>query len=220
MPSKIVLGGRFEVFDDGRVNRIRNGVPEPAAIFYTSRNGKYCMVSYTENGIQHRAYVHRLVAQAFVPNPDQLPQVNHIDGDTRNNAASNLAWVTPKQNIRHAYETGLLNPMATAHPCDCCGAFTRSKLSYCPSCQRLLKTEAREMDRAADLHDRYSILEQEKMSEMQKRYVKARAAGLTLSEIALKYGVSRQAVSASLLNAERKCQRSRPRSHAKHHDVP
>lgn len=51
--------------------------------------------------------LHRIVAKAFVPNPDNKPFVNHIDGNKLNNEASNLEWVTASENMLHAYQNGL-----------------------------------------------------------------------------------------------------------------
>lgn len=60
--------------------------------------------------------VHRLVAESFIDNPYNKKEVNHIDGNTRNNCVDNLEWTTRSENMIHAYNTGLKNPSGGLTP--------------------------------------------------------------------------------------------------------
>lgn len=71
-----------------------------------SRQGYY-MVSLRKDAGYYRTSVHRLVALAYVDNPDSKPQVNHIDGNKLNNHVDNLEWCTQAENQQHANRTGL-----------------------------------------------------------------------------------------------------------------
>lgn len=68
----------------------------------------YLKVSLTKNSMSKGYYVHRLVALQFIANPNNLPQVNHIDGNKFNNNVSNLEWCTQKENINHAATHSLM----------------------------------------------------------------------------------------------------------------
>lgn len=103
---KVVEGtnGALEVSDLGRVkSNLRDG-----RILKTQKDNKgYHRLRMTIKRERYAFKVHRLVAQAFIPNPDNKPQVNHIDGNKDNNAASNLEWVSNVENAHHAISNGL-----------------------------------------------------------------------------------------------------------------
>ena len=67
----------------------------------------YQHVMLNKNGKKFNFYIHRLVAEVFVININNKPQVNHIDGNKLNNNYSNLEWCTQKENCQHAWKTGL-----------------------------------------------------------------------------------------------------------------
>lgn len=74
---------------------------------YVDHDG-YRIIKLCINGQCLNRKIHRMVAEAFIPNPLNLPQVNHIDGNKQNNAVSNLEWCTRSANIQHAFATGLM----------------------------------------------------------------------------------------------------------------
>lgn len=80
-------------------------------------SGKYPLAHVRYNGdtTTRTRNLHVLVANAFVPNPEGLPYVNHIDGDKQNPRADNLEWVTEKGNSEHAIEIGLMKTGEEVH---------------------------------------------------------------------------------------------------------
>lgn len=63
----------------------------------------YVQTVLSVDGVYRHEYIHRLVANAFIPNPDNKPEVNHINGDKNNNSVENLEWVTKSENGLHSF---------------------------------------------------------------------------------------------------------------------
>ena len=74
----------------------------------TCKKGYHRVTLTQDNGIKKTFLLHRLIALDFIPNPKDLPQVNHIDGNKDNNQSSNLEWVTNLENTEHAVSLGLI----------------------------------------------------------------------------------------------------------------
>ena len=105
------FNGEYEVSNLGRVRSMKRyqgmvGRIMPQTI---QRKGYYAVTFWMNNKAYCRK-VHRLVIEAFTPNPDSLPCINHIDGNKLNNHVSNLEWCTYQANMQHAVRTGLTHP--------------------------------------------------------------------------------------------------------------
>lgn len=89
----------YEVTTWGRVFNRKTG----RQVAQTVHDKGYLRVDlYDGNGVRYHKKVHRLVAEAFIPNIFEKPQVNHIDGNNQNNSVSNLEWVTNDENAAKA----------------------------------------------------------------------------------------------------------------------
>ena len=89
----------YFVDDSGQVYSSKSGTLK-LLVGYPNTKG-YLLVDLGRN--RRAVKIHRLVAHAFIDNPDNLPQINHKDGDKTNNSVSNLEWITNADNMRHSF---------------------------------------------------------------------------------------------------------------------
>ena len=94
----------YSVTEDGQVLNKNN-----KTMCQWTDNVGYKQCNLYKDGKKKYVRIHRLVAELFVPNPNNLPQVNHIDGNKLNNHYTNLEWVSNSQNTKHAFDNGLIS---------------------------------------------------------------------------------------------------------------
>lgn len=124
----MVMNGLYQVSNFGRIKSLEKEVNFYSGLYkevkkrkYKERiislrkaNNGYISVSLCKDGIEKTFNVHRLVAKTFIQNPNNLPEVNHIDGNKENNCVDNLEWVTRSENMQHSLKTGLFKPKKKA----------------------------------------------------------------------------------------------------------
>ena len=94
--------GLYEVSSWGRIRSLNYYCRGKHMILkLTAKPNTYIKVGLRKDGTVKYYRVHRLVAEAFLPNPLNLPQVNHIDGNKQNNAINNIEWVSAKANVNN-----------------------------------------------------------------------------------------------------------------------
>ena len=101
-----IRGDRFMASNTGK---IKSCVTGKVLKTYVGNRG-YESLRLTVDGVKKSITIHRAVALAFIPNPNQYAEINHKDGNKLNNSLNNLEWCTRSQNERHKFDTGLYDP--------------------------------------------------------------------------------------------------------------
>jgi hypothetical protein len=92
--------GLYQVSNTGRVRNARSG-----RVLKLNKQGRgYAQTMLSKGGQRSYPLVHRLVAMVFIPNPENKPQINHINGDKGDNRVENLEWCTSSENLYHRYQ--------------------------------------------------------------------------------------------------------------------
>ena len=99
--------GLYEVSNRGRVRRLCWKIVKPR-----NQNGEYQRIGLSKNGEEKQYLVHRLVAEAFIPNPGGYPIINHKDEIPKNNRVENLEWCDPKHNANWGSRNAKLSAKA------------------------------------------------------------------------------------------------------------
>ena len=93
----------YTIDEYGNVYSYKNNNKKKLKPWLDSKNN-YLMISLSENNIVKKYLIHRLVAIAFIPNPENKSDVDHIDHNMKNNHVTNLRWVSHQENLHHSYE--------------------------------------------------------------------------------------------------------------------
>lgn len=141
----------------------------------------YKIVHVTIDGKPHNLVAHRLVAKTYLPNPENKPQVNHIDGNKGNNRVENLEWCTARENAIHAFTV-------LAPKCPYCGKSTKVHGGVCLDCLR----KNTKSEPSIIIEPELKNIKLDGLTERDRKIVTLRLSEKSYQEIGDLVGVSKQ----------------------------
>lgn len=197
--SRYSANNDYYVFEDGTIYRNYGEFLTKAR--HTLNNGYYA-VNYYSNSKQDIAYVHRLLAETFIPNPDNLEICTFKDGDITNIALNNLEWISNSQLRINLGKERKITRWENAPTCKTCDKKTLNKSIICDTCIQIKKNiviDNRNKKRASLRIKEIADIDTSILTTKQRNAHNLRSQGMTIQEIARILGVSRQAISVLLI---------------------
>ena len=202
--EKLIFDGNVRIHDDGRVyvkDSTRRFV-EANLSTVRPRNTDYLLSYYYLDGVQHHFYPAREIAKAFVPNPENHPFVEMVDGNIYNINVDNIRWISNEDRMVKVWETRKNNSVV----CEECGHEHHKNMEYCPECRKeelrketMQKNKQKKLDEIAET---FKYVDRDILPNDYLGILERRLAGETLGEIGEAYGVSRQAIQQKLKRIE------------------
>ena len=203
--EKLIFDGNVRIHDDGRVyvkDKTQRFV-EANLSTVRPRNRDYLLSYYYEDGVQHHFYPTREIAKAFVPNPENRPFVENIDGNIYNIHVGNIRWISNEDRMVKVWETRKKNSVV----CEVCGHEYHKNREECPECRKEeLRKETiqnRKQAKLDNIAEQYKYVNRDELSNEYLNILERRLAGETFGEIGEVYGVSRQAIQQKLKRMEK-----------------
>lgn len=192
---RMILNGRLELHADGKVFKIMPDGRKEEACITISKNMRQATVSLCEEGKQKTYSVNRLIAEAFLPNPENKPYVSYIDGNPANNCVDNLAWTSKSEQTTKAMKR-------REKFCTSCGRLTHAKDGICPLCkkaQKRMETSAEKEKIALErIRGEFESVNLSELTFRQRKTVELRLQGMSLDEIAEIMGCTKQCIDSRL----------------------
>lgn len=189
--ARVIKDGRLEVHSDGTIYKISPDGNKEKAFLSLNYKTRQATVRLNDNGKQKVYSVNRLIAEAFIPNPENKPYVRYIDGDPANNCVANLMWISKSEQVEKANKV-------KEKLCRLCGDITYSTNGICTKCKRIKKLEEERKQRVTKelekIKKRFSSVNPDSLTYLQKKTMELRLCGMTYKEIGFKLGCSKQCI--------------------------
>ncbi len=191
------------VCPDGKIYRNMNGQWGEAVIYES--NG-YCCISWTDQRVQHNAYAHRIVAEAYLPNPEHFPNVSFLNGDPKDLRPENLIWKEPVGKYKGGHR-----PVLRICPI-CSGEIRMPNKEICSNCYQRMRIRRAQIISAFEKAEKTDTLRQEMddyniwphLTEKKKEIIQLYLSYANISRVAEAMNVSRQYVSDVIIDIHHK----------------